>query len=86
MNNFSMTSLQEMDQLINFCKVMAQAPFYQKLGAGGVLAIYMTAKELNLPFMACLNGGLFTYDGKVSFSGILINALMLRAGHTSDLI
>ena len=40
---FSMPSPQEMDQLINFCKVMSQSPFYQKIGPGGVMAIYLTA-------------------------------------------
>jgi len=84
--HFSMPSAQEMDQLINFCKVMANAPFYQKLGAGGVMAIYLTAKEFNLPFMACLNGGLHTFDGKVTFSAQLINAMIVNAGHRVDVL
>lgn len=83
---FEMPCPQEMNSLIEFCKVMAQSPFYQKLGPGGVLAIYMTAKEYNLPFMACMNGGLHTFDGKVTFSAIMVNALILNAGHKADLI
>jgi hypothetical protein len=83
---FSMPNAQELDSLINFCKVMATAPFYQKLGPGGVMAIYMTAKEYNLPFMACLNGGLHTFDGKVTFSAIMIDALILNAGHKTDVL
>ncbi|PWU06777.1 MAG: hypothetical protein C5B43_01305 [Verrucomicrobia bacterium] len=83
---FSMPSAQEMQQLIDFCKVMATAPFYQKLGPGGVMAIYLTAKEHNLPFMACLNGGMHTFDGKVSFSAQLINAMIINAGHKADII
>jgi len=84
--HFSMPSALEMDQLINFCKVMANAPFYQKLGPGGVMAIYLTAKEFNLPFMACLNGGLHTFDGKVTFSAQLINAMIVNAGHRVDVL
>lgn len=83
---FNMPSPQEMDHLINFCKVMATSPFYQKLGPGGVMAIYLTAKEYNLPFMACLNGGLHTFDGKVTFSAVLINAMIINAGHRADVI
>ena len=85
-NSFLMPSLQEMAQLTDFCKTMATSPFYQKLGPGGVMAIYLTAKEYDLPFMACLNGGLHNVDGKITFSSIMINSLILKAGHTSQLI
>lgn len=83
---FSMPNQSEMQSLIDFCKVMATASFYQKLGSGGVMAIYLTAKEYNLPFMACLNGGLHTFDGKVTFSAIMIDALILNAGHTTEVL
>ena len=83
---FSMPSQAEMVQLIDFCKVMASAPFYQKLGPGGVMAIYLTAKEFNVPFMASLNGGMHTFDGKVTFSAQLINAMIINAGHTADIL
>lgn len=86
MFKFSMPSPQEMEHIINFCKVMATSPFYQKLGPGGVMAIYMTAKEYDLPFMACLNGGLHTFDGKVTFSAIMIDALILKAGHKTKIL
>lgn len=85
-NYFSMPNPQEMQSLIEFCKVMATSPFYQKLGPGGVMAIYLTAKEYDLPFMACLNGGLHTFDGKVTFSAIMIDALILKAGHKTEVL
>jgi hypothetical protein len=65
---------------------MAQAPFYAKLGPGGIMAIYLTAKEYNVPFMASLNGGMHTFDGKVIFSAQLINAMIINAGHCVDLL
>lgn len=83
---FSMPTMQEMQHLIDFCKIMASAPFYQKLQAGGVMAIYLTAKEHNLPFMACLNGGCYTFDGKVTFSAQMINAMIVNAGHRVDVL
>lgn len=83
---FNMPTPQEMDHLLGFCKVMASSPFYQKMGPGGIMAIYLTAKEYNLPFMACMNGGLHTFDGKVTFSAIMINSMIIDAGHKADLL
>lgn len=85
-NNFIMPSPQEMQTLINFCTVMSDAPFYKKLSAGGVMAIFLTAKEYDLPFMACLNGGLNTFDGKVTFSAIMIDSLILKSGHKTEVL
>lgn len=85
-NFFSMPSPEELYHLTEFCKIMAASPFYKKLGAGGVMSIYLTAKEYDLPFMACLNGGLHDVDGKVTFSGLMVNALILKAGHKADLV
>lgn len=78
---FSMPTLQETEQLVKFCQVMATSPFYQRLTAAGIMSIYLTAKELNLPFMACLNGGLYTFDGKVTVSAQLMNMMIINAGH-----
>lgn len=86
MKNFEMPASQEIQSMISFCQVMSSAPFYQKLGPGGVMAIYMTAREYDLPFMACLNGGLHTFDGKVTFSAIMVHALILKAGHKADML
>lgn len=72
--------LSEINNLVEVSKILAQTPFYQKLGAGGVLAIYLTAMELNLPPMFCLNGGLHNIEGKVSLSGQAINMMLCNAG------
>ncbi len=73
-------SLHEVNNLVEVSKILAQTPFYAKLGAGGVLAIYLTAMELNLPVMFCLNGGLHNIEGKVSLSGQAINMMLVNAG------
>jgi hypothetical protein len=46
----------------------------------------MTAREYDLPPMACLNGGLHVIDGKVVFSAIMIDALILKNSHKTDLL
>lgn len=83
---FSMPSSGEMAHLIDFCKMMSTAPFYQRLGPGGIMGIYLTAKEYDLPFMGCLNGGLHVVDGKVTFSAVMIDALILKAGHKTEVL
>lgn len=85
-NFFSMPTPEELYHLTEFCKIMAASPFYKKLGPGGVMSIYLTAKEYDLPFMACLNGGLHDIEGKITFSGGIVNALILKAGHKADLV
>lgn len=83
---FSMPNPAEMQHLIEFCKLMATCEFYKKLGPGGVMAIYLTCKERNLPFMSCLNGGIHAFDGKITFAAILIDALILNAGHKTEIL
>lgn len=85
-SSFSMPVGQEMDQIISVCKVLATCPYYQKLGPGGVLAIYLTAREMNLPLMMCLNGGMYTFSGLVSLSAQLMNMLIVNAGHRADIL
>ncbi len=82
----TMPSVVEMNQLLDMCKVLAQAPFYQKLGAGGVMAIYMTAKELGLPVMFALNGGLYNVDGKVTMSAQTMAMMITKAGHQAKVV
>ena len=78
--------ISEINNLVEVSKILAQTPFYAKLGAGGVLAIYLTAMELNLPVMFCLNGGLHNIDGRVSLSGQAINMMLRNAGWKLDFI
>lgn len=85
-NSLNMPTFQELHQLTEFCKLLATSPFYQKMGPGGVMAIYLTARELKLPFMTCLNGGLYTFDGKVTMSAQLMNMMIVQAGHRADVL
>jgi hypothetical protein len=75
-----------MDQMIAVCRTLATCPYYQKLGPGGVLAIWLTAREMGLPPMMCLNGGMYTFSGAVSLSSQLMNMMIINAGHEVDII
>ncbi len=59
---------------------LAKTPFYQKLTPGGVLAIIMCAREMNLPPMFALNGGLINISGRVTASASAINMMLVRGG------
>ena len=85
-NVFSFPLAQEMTQIMDVCKVLATCPYYQKLGLGGIVAIYLTAKELNLPPMMCLNGGMYTFSGQVSLSAQMINMMIINAGHRISIL
>jgi hypothetical protein len=82
----SMPQGQELTQLLELSKTLASVPYYQKMTPGGVLAVCLTARELNLPVMMCLNGGLYTFDGKVTMSAQLMNMMIVNAGHRADVI
>lgn len=81
-----MPSQQEMDQIIAVCRTLATCPYYHKMGPGGVLAIWLTAREMGLPPMMCLNGGMYTFSGAVSLSSQLMNMMIINAGHEVDII
>lgn len=85
-SNQFMPSMQELEQLTTLCRTLSSCPFYQKLGAGGVLAIWLTARELKLPPMMCLNGGLHNIEGKVTLSAQLMNMMIVNAGHKVTVI
>src|SRR5574337_1039868 len=76
----------EFQQIMTICHQLGTCPFYAKLGTGGVLAVWLTARELGLPVMMCLNGGLYTFDGKVSLSAQLMNMMIVNAGHYIKII
>jgi len=83
---YSLPQGQELAQLMDLCRTLGTCPYYIKMGAGGVLAVALTARELRLPLMMCLNGGMYTFDGKVSLSAQLMNMMIVNAGHRADVL
>ena len=85
-SNFSVPSTQEITEIASICNTLGKTPYYQKLGAGGCLAIWLTAREMGLPPMAGLNGLLWTFDGKVTISAQGLNMCIVKKGHRADII
>ncbi len=85
-STFSIPVQKEGEDIWNWAKMLGTSPFYQKLGPGGVAAIILTAKELDFPPMACLNGLLHNIEGKITLSGVIINMMIHRAGHEARIV
>jgi hypothetical protein len=75
----------EEQSIMKWSEELSKCRHYQKLGTGGIVAILLTARELDLPPMGCLNGGLYHIDGKVTLSSQFMNMLILKAGHSADI-
>lgn len=55
---------------------------YKGIGEqAGVMMIMLAARELGIPPMSALNGGLNIINGKVEISARMMNALIRKAGH-----
>jgi len=55
---------------------------YKGIGEqAGVMMIMLSARELNIPPMQAMNGGLNIINGKVEISARMMSALIRRAGH-----
>ena len=92
---FSFPSLDEMKELMEYAKILAQVPNYAQLGGpGGIFAILLTAKELDIGLMYALNGGIYNLPGRSSPKGTVpprfvmgahtMNMMILREGHTIE--
>lgn len=81
---FTMPSGNELSEMVNLCKLLFEAPYYKKMTPGGILAILLTAKEMGLPQMGCLNGGMHVIEGKVSLSSHMMNLMIINAGHFAE--
>ena len=87
MSNDLIPSQQEMQTLENLSKYAMQSKFFDKIGSqGGLISIMIYAKELGLPPMQCLFGGMHNINGKIELSAALMNSMIRRGGHKLEII
>lgn len=73
----------EMTVFSTMAKMAVDSKMYKGIGdMSGVMMIMLTARELGLQPMQCLNGGLNIINGKVEISARMMNALIRKAGHS----
>lgn len=78
---------QEMRSLEVIAKNAQQSGFIQNLrSSGAILSIALYARELGLPPMQCLFGGMHSVNGKIELSARMINTLIRKAGHKMEVL
>lgn len=72
----------EMMVYTTMAKQAVTSKMYKGIGdESGVMMIMLSARELGIPAMSALNGGLNIIQGKVEISARMMNALIRKAGH-----
>jgi hypothetical protein len=73
----------KMLEAISFMAKQANASkFYQSLGGeAGILSIMLLARELDVPLMQSISGGIWNIQGKVEMSARMMNMKIRQAGH-----
>lgn len=59
--------------------------FHNLNGFGGIFSIALYARELGLPPMQCLFGGMHNIQGKIELSARLMNSMIRKAGHRIEI-
>jgi hypothetical protein len=79
----SIPSEHEMMVYSTMSKQAVESKMYRGIGdQAGVMMIMLAARELGIPPMQSLNGGLNIIQGKVEISARMMSALIRRAGHS----
>jgi hypothetical protein len=80
--NSSTPTPHEMAVFNTMAEQAVSSKMYRGIGEqAGVMMIMLAARELGIPPMQALNGGLNIINGKVEFSARMMNALIRRSGH-----
>ncbi len=79
--NDGLPSEHEMDVYRTMAKGAITSGMY-KGNEHGVIMIMLAARELGIPPMAALNGGIHLIQGKVEISARMMSALIRKAGHS----
>lgn len=75
-------STHEMMVFQTMAEQAVSSKMYKGIGEqAGVMMIMLAARELGIPPMSALNGGLNIIQGKVEISARMMNALIRKAGH-----
>lgn len=79
-------SQQNLQSLEFMAKNAHQSKFYASLGGeAGIMSIMLLARELNVPPMIALSGGIWNIQGKVEMSARLMNMKIREAGHKMEI-
>lgn len=82
MSNDLILSEQHINALSFIARNAHASKFYASLGGeAGIMSILLLARELNVPSMQALSGGIWNIQGKVEMSARMMNMKIRQAGH-----
>ena len=81
-NNSLIPAIEEIKSLELMAKHAADSKYLEKIGGfSGILSIAMYARELNIPIMAAIFGGIRPVLGKIEIAPQMMNGMIRKAGH-----
>lgn len=86
MANDLMILPEELKAIETLAKYAVESKYFQAQGGlAGATCIAMYARELNLPVMHCLMGGMRNVQGKIEISPQMMNSMIRKVGHILDI-
>lgn len=86
MNNSLIPVNEEIKALDMMATAANDSKFFSSLnGKAGIFSIMLYARELGLPPMQCIMGGMHNIQGKITISAQLMNAMIRKAGHKLEI-
>lgn len=83
----TLPSKEEWEMLQNMAKAATESKYFEKLGGiAGITSIALYARELGIPVMGAVFGGLQNVMGKISMSPEMMNSLIRRDGHKIEIM
>jgi hypothetical protein len=78
---------EEMDVIFQMTKSAHESKYLDKLGgAAGVFSIALYAREMGIPIMTALFGGMQNVQGKITMSAEMMHSLIRQAGHKVEIL
>jgi len=76
----------EAENIMKWAALMSDTKFYQNMvtsgGKNAILAIFLTARSLDVDPMMAISGGIFCVQGRTMLSSQLMNMMIRRQGHS----
>jgi hypothetical protein len=87
-NHALIPTKEEFDILKEISKYASDSKHFDKIigGQSGLFSIALYAKEMGIPPMTALHGGLMVVQGKVTMSAEMMNSMIRKAGHKIEIL
>lgn len=74
--------INEISKAQDLCRRLMTTKHYARMGEEGIFAVVAKAKAMNISPLEALNGGMYSVQGKVEMSGVMMMSLIRQAGHS----